>query len=137
MDFNIRFDKQPKQGSPKSFIGVYNFTLDAPKHELLQSIDLDGNLTKQRGKFETFNLIAYRCKRNLKEFNLNVVINRNQTGDDALQTHFSISLPFKYLPFFSAAIPPCAWPQRYPDTSARLDRTARQAAMKTSNIPIA
>jgi hypothetical protein len=101
LDLNIRFDRQPKNDSPKSFIGAYNITLKAPKHQSLQLIDLDGNLTKQEGTFQTYNSIAYRTDKTLKELNLNFVVNRNQTGDGSVQTHATIALPLKYLPYIT------------------------------------
>ncbi|CAM4792685.1 unnamed protein product [Rotaria magnacalcarata] len=96
---NLRFDKHPKKDSPKSLITFYDVKLKAPKHKLFQLIDLDGNLTKQSGKFETWNSIAIRANKKLKEINLNAFIYRNLTGDNTLQTHISFSLPFKYLPY--------------------------------------
>ena len=104
LDFKVRFDRQPKKESAKSVIVVYDVKLKAPKHPSFQTIDLDGNFTKQSGKFETFNSIAYRVDKNLKEFNLNAVMKRNQTGDGTLQTHLGISLPFKYLPYITHAL---------------------------------
>ncbi|CAF0741101.1 unnamed protein product [Adineta steineri] len=101
LDVNIRFDRQPKKDSPKSFIGTYNVTLRAPKHESIQLIDLDGNLTKQIGKFETYNSIAFRREKKLKELNLNVIVHRNQTGDGSLKTKLAVSLPFKYIPYIT------------------------------------
>ncbi|UJR31139.1 hypothetical protein I4U23_018646 [Adineta vaga] len=99
LDLNVRFDRQPKKDAAKSIIAVYNVTIKAPKHEAFQLIDVDGNLTKQSNKFETFNSISYRVDKNLKEINLNAIIHRNQTGDGSLQTHLVASLPFKYLPY--------------------------------------
>ena len=101
LDLNVRFDRQSKKDSPKSFIGVYNITLKAPKHESFQLIDLDGNITRQLGKLEAFNSIAYRVDKSLKEINLNAVVHRNQSGDGSLQTHIAISLPFKNLPYIT------------------------------------
>ncbi|CAF1498906.1 unnamed protein product [Rotaria sp. Silwood1] len=99
LDLKVRLDRQPKKDSPKSVIVAYDITLKAPKHETFQLIDLDGNFTRQSGRLETYNSIAYRVDKNLKELNLNAVINRNQTGDGTLQTQVTISLPFKYLPY--------------------------------------
>ncbi|CAF0940658.1 unnamed protein product [Rotaria sordida] len=99
LDLNVRFDRQPKKNSPDSLITAYNVTLKAPKHQLFQLIDLDGNLTKQWGRFETFNSIAFRMDKQLKEMNLNAFLHRNQTGNGSLQTHVSFSLPFKYIPY--------------------------------------
>ena len=101
LDFNVRFDRQAKKVSPKSFIGVYNLTIKAPKHKAFQLIDLEGNLTKQQRTFQTFNSIAYRVDKSLKEYNLNLVFNRNQTGDGSLQTHVTLSFPFKYIPYIT------------------------------------
>ncbi len=101
VDLNARFDRQPKKASPKSFIGVYNVTVKAPKHESFQLIDLDGNLTTQLNKFETFNSIVYRVDKSLKEMNLNAIIHRNQTGAGSLQAHLALSLPFKNLPYIT------------------------------------
>ncbi|CAF1034217.1 unnamed protein product [Rotaria magnacalcarata] len=101
LDLNIRFDRQPKQNSPKSLILAYDVTLKAPKHKLVQLIDLDGNFTKQIGKLETYNSIAYRIDTGLKEINLNLIVNRNQIGDGSLTTHVAISLPFKNLPYIT------------------------------------
>ncbi|CAF1431772.1 unnamed protein product, partial [Adineta ricciae] len=101
LDLNVRFDRQPKKESVKSVIAAYNVTVKAPKHERFQLIDLNGNLTKQTSRFETFNSISYRVDKNLKEINLNAVVSRNQTGDGSLQTHLVISLPFKYLPYIT------------------------------------
>ncbi len=101
LDLNVRFDRQPKKNSPKSFIGVYNVTIKAPKHKTIQLIDLDGNITKQEGILEAFNSIAYRTDKTLKEFNLNLIVDRNQTGDGSLQTHIAISLPFRNLPYIT------------------------------------
>ena len=101
LDLNVRFDRQPKKDSPKSFIGVYNLTLQAPKHESLKLIDLDGNLTKQSGTFQTYNSITYRIGKTLKEINLNFNLDRNQTGDGSVKTHATIALPLKYLPYIT------------------------------------
>ena len=101
LDFNIRFDKKPKKDAPQSLIIGYDVKLKAPKHESFQLIDLDGNLTKQHGKFETFNSIAYRVNKNLKEYNFNAIVNRDQIGDGTLKTHFAVSLPFKNLPYIT------------------------------------
>ncbi|CAF3434120.1 unnamed protein product [Rotaria socialis] len=101
LDLNLRFDKQPKKDSPKSLITSYDVKLKAPKHRLFQLIDLDGNLTKQSGEFETWNSIAIRTNKKLKEINLNAFLYRNLTGDNTLQTHISFSLPFKYLPYIT------------------------------------
>ncbi|CAF3221829.1 unnamed protein product [Rotaria sp. Silwood2] len=104
LDFKVRFDRQPKKDSPKSIILVYDVKLAAPKHQSFQLIDLDGNFTKQYGKFETFNSIAYRVDKNLKEMNLNAAVYRNQTGDGTLQTQLTISFPFKYLPYITHSL---------------------------------
>jgi hypothetical protein len=102
LDLKVRFDRQPKQDSPKSFIGVYNVTIKAPKHEAFQIIDLDGNITKQVGILETFNSIAYRTGKGLQEINVNAVVNRNQTGDGSFHTHVALAIPFfKYLPYIT------------------------------------
>jgi hypothetical protein len=101
LDLKVRFDRQPKQDSVKSFIGTYNITLKAPKHESFQLIDLDGNITRQLGKLETFHSIAYRIDKSLKEINFNAIINRNHSGNGSLQTHIAISLPFKNLPYIT------------------------------------
>ncbi len=101
LDLNVRFDRQPKKDSPKSFIGAYNVTIKAPKHESFQLIDLDGNLTNQLKKFETFNSIAYRVDKSLKEINLNLLVSRNQTGDGSFHTQVALSLPFKNLPYIT------------------------------------
>ncbi|CAF4585559.1 unnamed protein product, partial [Rotaria socialis] len=101
LDLNLRFDKQPKKDSPKSLITFYDIKLKAPKHKLFQLIVLDGNLTKQSGKFETWNSIAIRTNKKLKEINLNAFIYRNLTGDNTIQTHISFALPFKYLPYIA------------------------------------
>ncbi|CAF3865320.1 unnamed protein product, partial [Rotaria magnacalcarata] len=71
------------------------------KHKLFQLIDLDGNLTKQSGKFETWNSIVIRTNKKLKEINLNAFLYRNLTGDNTLQTHISFSSPFKYLSYIT------------------------------------
>ncbi|CAF4362986.1 unnamed protein product, partial [Rotaria magnacalcarata] len=71
------------------------------KHKLFQLIDLDGNLTKQSGKFETWNSIAIRTNKKLKEINLNAFLYRNLTGDNTLQAHISFSSPFRYLPYIT------------------------------------
>ena len=101
LDLNIRLARQTTGNSPKSFIGIYNVSLKAPKHSSFQLFDLDGNLTKQRGRFETFNSIAYRVNKKLKEINLNAMVDRNQTGDGSIQTHVAVSLPFRYLPYIT------------------------------------
>ncbi|CAF1402787.1 unnamed protein product, partial [Rotaria sordida] len=104
LDMKIRFDRQPKKSSPKSLIMVYDIKLKAPKHQSFQLIDIDGNLTRQNGKLETFNSVAYRVDKNLTEMNLNAIINRNQTGDGTLQTNIVLSLPFKYLPYITHSL---------------------------------
>ncbi len=101
VDLSARFDRQPKKDSAKSFIGTYNITIKAPKHESVQLIDLDGNVTKKFNKLETYNSIAYRVDKSLKEINLNAIVNRNSTGDGSLQTRIAISLPFKNLPYIT------------------------------------
>ena len=101
VDLSVRFDRQPKKNAPKSFIGAYNITIKAPKHEPVQLIDLEGNVTKQSNKFETFNSIAYRTDKSLKEFNVNAFVNRNSTGDGSLQTSITVALPFKNLPYIT------------------------------------
>ncbi|CAF5168102.1 unnamed protein product, partial [Rotaria magnacalcarata] len=85
----------------KSLITFYDIKLKAPKHKLFQLIDLDGNLTKQSGKFETWNSIAIRTNKKLKEINLDAFLYRNLTGDNTLQTHISFSSPFKYLSYIT------------------------------------
>ncbi|CAF4621230.1 unnamed protein product [Rotaria magnacalcarata] len=92
-------NEQIQTDSPKSLITFYDIKVKAPRHKLFQLIDLDGNLTKQSGKFETWNSIAIRTNKKLKEINLNAFLYRNLTGDNTLQTHISFSLPFKYLPY--------------------------------------
>ncbi|CAF4269075.1 unnamed protein product, partial [Rotaria magnacalcarata] len=82
-------------------ITFYDVKLKTPKHKLFQLIDLDGNLTKQSGKFETWNSIAIQANKKLKEINLNAFIYRNLTGDNTLQTPISFALPFKYLPYIT------------------------------------
>lgn len=99
LDLNLRFDFLPKKDSIKSFIASYDVKLKSPKHTLFQLIDLDGNLTKQSNKFETFNSLALRMNKELKEINMNAFIYQNLTGDNSTQTHISFSLPFKNLPY--------------------------------------
>jgi hypothetical protein len=101
LDLNVRFDRQPKKEAAKSLIASYNVTIKAPKHESFQLVDLNGNLTRQTMKFETFNSIAYRMNKDLKQLDLNAVIHRNQTGDGSMQTHVAVSLPFKNLPYIT------------------------------------
>ncbi|CAF1233028.1 unnamed protein product [Adineta steineri] len=102
LDINARFDRQPKKDAPKSFIGVYNITLKAPKHESFQLIDIDGNVTKQAGLLETYNSIAYRVDKDLKEININLVVDRNTTGDGSIQSHATLAIPFlKNLPLIT------------------------------------
>ncbi|CAM4768918.1 unnamed protein product [Rotaria magnacalcarata] len=93
--------EQVRKDSPKSLITFYDIKLKAPKHKLFQLIDLDGNLTKQSGKFETWNSIAIRTNKKLKEINLDAFLYRNLTGDNTLQTHISFSSPFKYLSYIT------------------------------------
>ncbi|CAF0806671.1 unnamed protein product [Adineta ricciae] len=102
LDLNVRFDRQPKKESAKSFIGTYDIKVKAPKHEKFQLIDIDGNVTRQEGLIETFNSIAFRADNDIKEININFVLDRNQTGDGSLMTHAVIALPFmKNLPYIS------------------------------------
>ncbi|UJR15532.1 hypothetical protein I4U23_002471 [Adineta vaga] len=102
LDLNVRFDRQPKKESSQSVIGAYNITINAPKHEKLKFIDLNGNVTKQDGFIETFNSLAFRVNNELKEINLNFVLDRNQTGDGSLTTHAIIAIPFlKNLPYIT------------------------------------
>ena len=101
IDLQARFDRQPKKNAPQSFISAYNVTVKAPKHEFFQSLDLDGNLTRQAGFVETYNSIAFRKDKMLKEINVNAVIERNRTGDGALKTQIVLSLPLKNLPYIT------------------------------------
>lgn len=101
IDLIARFDRQPKKDAPQSVIAVYNVTVKAPKHQLIQALDLDGNFTRQAGFIETFNSIAFRKERVVKEFNVNAVLQRNRTGDGTLQTRINLGLPFKYLPYIT------------------------------------
>ena len=101
LDLYVRVDRQPKKNSPNSLIGVYNITLRAPKHETVQLIDANGNLTRALNQFQTFNSIAYRANKSSQEININAVVNRNQTGDGSLQSHLAISLPFRNLPYIT------------------------------------
>ena len=101
LDLVARFDRLPKPESTKSFIGVYNITVKAPKHQALQMLDLDGNVTRQEGILETFNSISYRTNKTLNQINLNLALDRNHTGDGSLQTHITLSLPFKNLPYIT------------------------------------
>ena len=64
-------------------------------------IDAKGNVTRELNKFQTFNSIAYRADKSLKEININALVDRNQTGDGSLQTNLAISLPFKNLPYIT------------------------------------
>jgi len=101
LDLTVRFDRQPKPNAPKSVIVVYDITLKAPKHELFQFVDVNGNLTRQDGLLETYNSVAYRTDNALKEFVVNALLNRNHTGDGSLQANLGLSLPFKYLPYIT------------------------------------
>ena len=101
IDLSARFDRQPKKNAPQSFISAYNVTVSAPQHQLFQSLDLDGNLTRQTGFVETYNSIAFRKDKSLKELNVNAVIQRNRTGDGALRTQITLSLPLKNLPYIT------------------------------------
>ena len=101
LDLFIRFDRQPKKNAPRSFIGVYNVTVKAPKHEPVQLVDLNGNLTRTLNQFQTFNSIAYRADKSIQEININANVNRNLTGDGSLQSQIAVSLPFKNLPYIT------------------------------------
>ena len=100
-DLQVRFDREPKLNAPKSFIGAYNVSVKAPKHELFQSLNLLGNLTRQTGFLETYNSIAFRKEKLTRQINVNAVIERNRTGDGLLQTKIGLSLPLKNLPYIT------------------------------------
>lgn len=101
LDVSIRFDRLPKPNAPKSLIVQYDVTIQAPKHESIQLIDLDGNITRREGILEAFNSIAYRREKALQEINVNLILDRNQTGDGSFHTHIDLSLPFKNLPYIT------------------------------------
>ena len=101
LDFSARVDRQPKPNAPKSLIVQYDVTFQAPKHELVQLIDLDGNITRQEGILEAYNSIAYRREKTLNEINVNLIVDRNRTGDGSFHTHIDLSLPFRNLPYIT------------------------------------
>ena len=101
LDLFVRLDRLPKPNAPKSLIARYDVTIQAPKHELIQLIDLDGNITRREGILETYNSIAYRREKALQELNLNLIVDRNQTGDGSFHTHIDLSLPFRNLPYIT------------------------------------
>ena len=101
IDLVARFDRQPKKDVSQSIIAVYNVTVNAPKHQSIQFLDIDGNFTRQTGFIETFNSIAFRKDKVVKEFNVNGVLERNRTGDGSLETRINLGLPFKYLPYIT------------------------------------
>lgn len=101
VDFSVRVDRTPKPNAPTSLIAQYDVTVQAPKHEFLQLVDLDGNITRREGFIEAYNSIAYRREKTLQEINVNLILDRNQTGDGSFHTHVDLGLPFKNIPYIT------------------------------------